>query len=272
MYRREELAPGSDDSTIERNTLVTTLSSSVSHILRAPMLALLACVAIVGSANAQGASPSPSRPTLANPASQNCTDKGGTLSFQRSGKGGQFGVCIFPDNLQCEEWAMMRGECRTGGIKVTGYVTPAARYCAITGGKYEVTSASNTPSERSACTFANGKRCDARAYFNAACSRQSAGPTKTSAAKPAPAPPNTIVARFVCSDGKSIEARFVHRPRSRVELVLSDGRRLTLPQARSGSGARYANSDESVVFWNVGSTATLSEKRKTTYAGCATKR
>ena len=43
---------------------------------------------------------------------------------------------------------MMRGDCRTGGIKVTGFATPAARYCAITGGAYTVISASNTPNEQ----------------------------------------------------------------------------------------------------------------------------
>ena len=56
-----------------------------------------------------------------------------------------------------------------------------------------------------------------------------------------------------------------------MRLVLSDGRKLSLPQAMSGSGARYANRDESIVFWNKGDTAFLDEKGKTTYEGCATK-
>ena len=66
---------------------------------------------------------------------------------------------------------MLRGDCRTGGIKVTGYVTPAARYCAITGGAYRVTGASNMPDERGTCTFKGGKSCDAAAYFAGTCSR-----------------------------------------------------------------------------------------------------
>jgi hypothetical protein len=33
-------------------------------------------------------------------------------------------VCVFGDNRQCEEWALMRGQCPAGGIRVTGYVTP----------------------------------------------------------------------------------------------------------------------------------------------------
>jgi putative hemolysin len=64
---------------------------------------------------------------LANPASQYCADQGGTLTIEKRGDGGEFGVCTFEDNLQCEEWAMMRGQCPVGGIKVTGYLTPAVR-------------------------------------------------------------------------------------------------------------------------------------------------
>ncbi|HET7095944.1 MAG TPA: MliC family protein [Casimicrobiaceae bacterium] len=86
------------------------------------------------------------------------------------------------------------------------------------------------------------------------------------------AQPGSIRARFACNDGKSIDATFVKGPKSRVELVLSDGRKLTLPQARSGSGARYANANESFVFWNKGDTAFIEENGKTTYDGCVTRR
>ena len=66
--------------------------------------------------------PAPAPPAaLANPASQNCVAKGGKLQIEERGDGGQIGVCYFEDNLQCEEWALMRGECPVGGVKVTGY-------------------------------------------------------------------------------------------------------------------------------------------------------
>lgn len=52
---------------------------------------------------------------------------------------------------------MFRGECPVGGIKITGYITPAAQYCAITGGKYQVTGNSNTDKEEGTCTFKKGK-------------------------------------------------------------------------------------------------------------------
>ena len=56
-----------------------------------------------------------------------------------------------------------------------------------------------------------------------------------------------------------------------MRLALSDGRKLTLPQASSASGARYASASESIVFWNKGTTAFIEEGGKTTYDGCDTR-
>jgi len=61
---------------------------------------------------------------------------------------------------------------------------------------------------------------------------------------------------FSCDADKTIGASFF---KDSVSLTLSDGRSLTLPQTISGSGARYANKDESFVFWNKGNTAFVSE-------------
>ena len=77
-----------------------------------------------------------------------------------------------------------------------------------------------------------------------------------------------VHASFVCDGGKSIGAVFVAGPPARAELQLSDGRRLRLPQAISASGARYANADASVVFWNKGRTAFIEEGGLQTYSGC----
>ena len=107
---------------------------------------------------------------IANPASQNCIDLGGTLAMEERGDMGQIGVCYFEDNLQCEEWALMRGDCPVGGVKVTGYVTPAGRYCAITGGEYAITGKSGADDEQGTCTFKDGSQCDAWDYYNGVCS------------------------------------------------------------------------------------------------------
>jgi putative hemolysin len=50
---------------------------------------------------------------LANPASVYCEDQGYTLEM-RVDENGQYGVCIFPDGSECEEWAFYRGECSPG--------------------------------------------------------------------------------------------------------------------------------------------------------------
>jgi membrane-bound inhibitor of C-type lysozyme len=43
---------------------------------------------------------------------------------------------------------------------------------------------------------------------------------------------------------------------------------MTLSQVVSASGARYANADESFVFWNKGDGAFIEEQGTTTYADC----
>jgi membrane-bound inhibitor of C-type lysozyme len=72
---------------------------------------------------------------------------------------------------------------------------------------------------------------------------------------------------FVCSSGERIEALF-DTESNRVDLFLSDGRKLDLTQVLSASGARYANPDESIVFWNKGRTAFLQEGGVVTQSDC----
>jgi putative hemolysin len=108
---------------------------------------------------------------LANPASVNCSERGGGLRIERRPDGGEYGVCVFGDNYQCEEWAMLRGQCPVGGLRVTGYVTAAARYCAITGGRYAVVAGSGTADERGTCALPDGRNCDAGAYYAGNCPR-----------------------------------------------------------------------------------------------------
>ena len=48
---------------------------------------------------------------LPNPASKYCLDQGYELEIRTDESGNQYGVCIFPDGSECEEWAFFRGEC-----------------------------------------------------------------------------------------------------------------------------------------------------------------
>ncbi len=51
---------------------------------------------------------------IANPASTFCVEKGNKLQIRNNADGSQYGVCIFPDATECEEWAYFRGQCGPG--------------------------------------------------------------------------------------------------------------------------------------------------------------
>ena len=75
-------------------------------------------------------------------------------------------MCYFDDNRQCEEWALLRGDCPVGGEKVTGYVTEAGRYCAITGGTKPRSPRPEGPEdEQGTRALPDGTVADAWAYY-----------------------------------------------------------------------------------------------------------
>ncbi len=100
---------------------------------------------------------------LANPASANCVKKGGTIEIRKN-KRGEYGVCLFEDNRQCEEWSLLRGACPEGGLKVTGFENDAEIYCAITGGQVE---GAGTASPM--CKRTDGTYCNAQANLDGEC-------------------------------------------------------------------------------------------------------
>lgn len=100
---------------------------------------------------------------MANPASTYCVEHGGTIEI-RNRKNGQYGVCLFEDNRQCEEWALYRSQCPTGGVKITGYDNEAEIYCAITGGQVE-----GGGTETPMCKRVDGTYCNAQANFDGDC-------------------------------------------------------------------------------------------------------
>jgi hypothetical protein len=130
-------------------------------------LTFMLLFAFLGGLQAQGMQPSAQ---IANPASENCVKQGGKLILETREGGSQYGVCAFSDGRQCEEWAMFRGECPRGGIDVSGYATPAARFCVISGGQYAVTGNPGAKEEQGSCTFKSGKVCDVWEYYKGKCS------------------------------------------------------------------------------------------------------
>jgi hypothetical protein len=124
---------------------------------------------LVGCAPAKSMQPVASMQNLANPASKNCAKQGGKLAILKRGDGAEYGVCVFADNMQCEEWAMFRGDCPVGGVKVSDYLTQSAQYCIITGGKYQIAGSNKTNQEQGTCSFKNGNACDVWEYLTGKC-------------------------------------------------------------------------------------------------------
>ncbi len=105
---------------------------------------------------------------IANPASINCEKKGGVISIEKKPTGGEYGVCVFEDKRQCEEWTLMRSECPEGGAEIKDYTTDAQRYCVITGGKF-VPYESSPDKEKGECLLPEGSVCDVDDYYNDNC-------------------------------------------------------------------------------------------------------
>lgn len=107
---------------------------------------------------------------MANPASENCIKVGGTFVLEADPGGGQYGVCTFSGGNQCEEWALLRGECPVGGVNVKTFTAPQGRYCAIRGGTYAVTKSGDVRTEVGTCTpFGSTEPCDAAAFWFGKC-------------------------------------------------------------------------------------------------------
>ncbi len=105
------------------------------------------------------------RAAKANPASVNCKRLGGNLTIEKRGDGGEYGICGFTNGGQCEEWAMLLGFCAPGGVDLAAYPTPAAKYCALRGGKYVPAAAEG----QEHCVLPGGINCLADDLYSGEC-------------------------------------------------------------------------------------------------------
>jgi len=99
---------------------------------------------------------------LANPASVNCKDLGGNLTIKTKADGGQYGLCEFGEGMACEEWALFRGDCPSGGADISGLVTEAQMYCLWLGGELDNVNI-NT------CTLSDAKVCNIEELYEGIC-------------------------------------------------------------------------------------------------------
>jgi hypothetical protein len=113
----------------------------------------------------------PAMDGMANPASVNCGQIGGTVDIKTNSDGGQYGMCNFPNGTTCEEWALFHNEgCKNGTAVTTpapanaGMANPASVNCGKMGGKIENRN-DTQGNEYGMCTFTNGTTCDEWALF-----------------------------------------------------------------------------------------------------------
>ena len=79
----------------------------------------------------------------------------------------------------------------------------------------------------------------------------------------------TISADFYKSESKPVQPGEMPHPSGKVKLSLSDGRKFELAQTISADGGRYANEDESFIFWSKGNGAIVLENNiEKDYKGC----
>ena len=93
-------------------------------------------------------------------------------------------------------------------------------------------------------------------------------------------------ASFVCDSNRTIDAEFYDDetevatssdsnqppvPSGSVKLTFAGGTTVDLPQTISADGARYANADETFIFWNKGDGAFIEENGQTTFSNCEIK-
>jgi putative hemolysin len=84
----------------------------MSYRLRLMSVTVLAVILLA----ACGGGSTPDPVGMPNPASVYCEEHDGTLEIRTDEAGGQYGVCIFDDGSECEEWAFFNQECKPGDL------------------------------------------------------------------------------------------------------------------------------------------------------------
>lgn len=130
------------------------------------LLWLVACTSSTGAPAAETDTPI----GLPNPASVHCEEQGGRLEMRRD-ENGSYGVCIFDNGSECEEWAYFRGECAPADEESdqadAGMANPAAVHCEEQGGLLETRT--DESGSYGACIFDDGSECEEWAYWRGEC-------------------------------------------------------------------------------------------------------
>jgi putative hemolysin len=109
---------------------------------------------------------------IANPASVHCMDLGGRLEIRHQPDGGEYGVCIFDDGSECEEWALFRGQCARGDSLKEAELPTGERACLDAGGRLETRERGRGGElfgSYTACVLPGNRQCEADALAGGFC-------------------------------------------------------------------------------------------------------
>ena len=120
---------------------------------------------------------------IANPAAVYCTQQPNTkYEIRKDASGNEYGFCILPGGVECEEWAYYRHECPAApkppvmGAPTTGagIANPSATYCVSMNYSYQIVTNMTDGSQSGNCVFPSGKACDGWAYYRGECNETTA--------------------------------------------------------------------------------------------------
>lgn len=113
---------------------------------------------------------------IPNPASVFCQEQGYQSKTRTAEDSSQYGVCIFPDGSECDEWAYFRDECRPVSqnailtdTPLADMSNPALVFCQKQGYQSEVRTAEDG-SQYGVCIFPDGSECNEWAFYHGECS------------------------------------------------------------------------------------------------------
>jgi putative hemolysin len=138
------------------------------------LITALSLAACAGPAASATATPGPNLP---NPAAVYCLENGGTVEIRQDAAGRHYGVCVFTDQSECDEWAYLRGDCQPGDSLQPASPTPAgaaqvanpaSRYCQENGGTVEFRQ-DGSGGVQGVCVFPDKTECDEWAYYRDKC-------------------------------------------------------------------------------------------------------
>lgn len=137
--------------------------------LRIKITLYLLLSAVLAACAAAQSSPT-TEANMPNPASVYCEEHGGVVEIRQDAEGNQYGVCVFPDGSECDEWAYFRGECAPGGEETpeANMANPASVFCEENGGVVEIRQDAEG-NQYGMCVFPDGSECDEWAYFRGEC-------------------------------------------------------------------------------------------------------